>query len=281
MRLSAVADSRATRKLPWGALEVVTEHTPKLFAAPVRCFDPSALNLTNSVWTNPYYETVVGLGYTGNCFEALAVVAHIQRCFSQLVADDKTSPLPDSGLLAELAGELLDRFINAHKDKAKLTVRFVMFGWTPDREPWIAKFGWCKGAKDTPVFTAATRAKFIAIGTDPGAARAAAALQRSTANKHKRSTGPKDFDAELQVALEHLAVSDTVEQAVNSYLKTPHWASIGGRLEKLEIFPGDGDPCASYAAFTHDYDAPYWNGLSPVSKASGLRYVPTAVNRGP
>lgn len=281
MRLAAVADSRASRRTDTGDRETVTEATPKLFALPVRCHHLDSLEMGTGAWRRPYYETNVGVGYTGNCFESLAVIAHIQRCFSQLSAleDD---PLPEPQGLLDLASALLDRFMAEHTDRAKLTVRLLMFGWSAERRPWMAKLGWEEGARDAPQLVLASSNVIWAIGTDPSATSQAAAARRGGERRLARSPRPADaFEAALAAALTKLASTHAAEDAVLNVMCDPHWASVGGRLEKLELFPDSAAPCTATVALTHDTDGGFWQGLPVVKAGTSLGYHPVSAMYGP
>jgi len=60
-RITALADTRASIHRGDGTFKTVSDTTTKLFAVPVRCY-PLNLAPVIGAWTDPYFETMIGLG---------------------------------------------------------------------------------------------------------------------------------------------------------------------------------------------------------------------------
>lgn len=271
-RLSAVADSRSSGKTEGGDRAVYTDHTPKLFAVPVHCHRLASLNGVGA-WEAPYHRSVVGLAFTGTCFECLAVKSHIEHVFGQLtqIRDDAEQP-SHLGLIC-LAQQILDRFIKSHAFAEKLTLRFLLFGWTPDGKPWLSKFGWHQGERDDPKTVWASPSVIWAIGTDPDASATAARIRRLNSRRMAR---PGITD--LEKALIQCATAAAAEDAVKRVVEMPDFKSVGGYLERLDLSPSADPSVGVSVSYSHSGDNDFLQRLQTVG--SDLGYVPIVAEFG-
>ncbi len=75
--------------------------------------------------TFAYYQTEIGIGFAGYCFEALTIIALISRCLEQLSTNSEASPRPYSGGIVNLAKEIIVRYFRDHNVPDKQTVEFL------------------------------------------------------------------------------------------------------------------------------------------------------------
>jgi hypothetical protein len=137
-RITAIADSRAARRVS-GQWEPLSDTTMKLFKVPVRChrlrdFDPDVAG-----WRTPYYETEIGVGFAGYCFEAMTIIALFSRAMEQLVmvTDSDATPVPDPSGIAGLIGQIVSRYFASHSNAETHWVELLVFGFAKGK-PWIS-----------------------------------------------------------------------------------------------------------------------------------------------
>ena len=128
---------------PRWSWKTISDTTTKLFAIPVRCYPLGELVPVVGAWTNPYFETTIGLGFSGSCFEALTVIAHIGQSLSALVAPNGDQPAPTRDGLVNLLAKLCESYFNRHSGDGDPTLLLVAFGFDQGR-PWVEKITWDK-----------------------------------------------------------------------------------------------------------------------------------------
>lgn len=274
-RMVAVADRRLSSKVDGQAREVHTDDAIKLFAAPVNCFDVQQL-ATEKVLAEPYHMEIVGLGFSGSAFEGLHVSTLIMRAFAQLVALNQPEE-PEPEKLAELADELLRRFLTGHSRKASITVRILMFGWHRDR-PWVAALTWWSvDKKPTNALPGHAPLEFQYVnddaifwigGHEKLGRNASNARQTQT---RKKSANPVPAEDDLREALHRLALSRAVEDALITVLRDPDADTVGGVFDKLELVRREEDVVA---AFSGDDDITLFHDLPSVSSVAAVGHVP-------
>ena len=141
--LSALADARASAKVN-GVWNVHSDATIKLFAIEVRCFRVDSIIPGLGSHIDPYFETTIGLGFAGHCFEALTVIAHIQRAMNILCLTTPGDVQPEPAGLLNLAATIAERYLKGHQFGAARDLEMVLFGWAGPDNPWIGKFVWDK-----------------------------------------------------------------------------------------------------------------------------------------
>jgi len=275
-RITAVADARAAYKRANSWLPLA-ETTVKLFKADIKCHAIVDLDPLTGVWKQPFYRTEIGIGFAGFCFEGLSIIALLSRCLEQLVIDGEDRPAPGPGGIINFAKEIIARYFKDHSVPAQQTVEFIIFGFGPETgEPWVG------------IITHNSRDGVSAVVHDPiredrvyllGDAAICRDLQPGAdeiigrIRSHAASLAPGNgedavFDQARERARHHDAQKKILEDLVLS--KFPKHATVGGVLQKIELFRQGG---AAVAAFTRD-DRPYILHRLPVLHPAGLGYVP-------
>jgi len=257
--------------------EVVSDTTAKLFALPVRCYGPNLTPILGA-WTDPYFQTMIGLGFSGSCFEALTVIAHVGRALSALVAPEGDTPLPTKEGLVQLISELCGRYFHAHSGFAKPYLTFLVFGFEEGR-PWIGTITCDKHNGPKSSVEWAGDDTLVTVGQDDKF-RAHAEDWRNRILKHRAGVekkAPQDtedgvFEKELAAAKAGIAEQKWTEAHMLQQIDTLSVELIGGVLQRLELAEENG---VVYAAFTHD-DRDYLGDTS-VSVANGALLGPIPI----
>ena len=266
LRLTALADTRASVPRPDRSRKTISDTTVKLFAVPVRCYTPDCLKPVTSAWCNPYFETLIGLGFSGSCFEGLTIVAHITQSLGALLAPDGGKPVPIGEGLVNLIAELTKGYFAKHSQDGNPIVQIVVFGFSDER-PWVGKISWDTKSELNQEFDWATAKTLVCVG-EPGLFEQYAQKLRTKIQNHKaqlnRRTGAaatKDNEAylpELESARHDVADKKVVEEAMLKNIETKFVEGIGGVLQRLELSLDGHDV---FAGFTRD-DRPYLDGSS-------------------
>ncbi|OKO85054.1 hypothetical protein [Bradyrhizobium sp. AS23.2] len=149
-RITAIADSRAAfekKKHEWVPF---TELTVKLFAIPLRCreLEKSRDTQRGGVWTNPYHVTQIGIAFAGYCFEALTIIALVEKCMGSL-ATMGSATLPEPEMTANFVEAMADRHPKTHTRTDTQSFQFLIFGFWPEtKSPWLAELSYWKGDQD-------------------------------------------------------------------------------------------------------------------------------------
>lgn len=283
-RITALADTRATIRRPDKSLKTVSDTTVKLFALPVRCFALDGLTPVVGAWTAPYFETTIGLGFSGHCFEALTVIAHVAQSVSALVAPNGDEPAPTAEGLVNLIARICDGYYQNHSGDGDPILLLLVFGFE-DTKPWIAKITWAKNAGLAKEFTWATDDTLMTVGQDALFQQRAGEL-RSRIQKHREAVAHKpphagigdSFERDLEVANHELAERKATEEGMLQEIESEFVEGIGGVLQRLELALIDG---SVVAGFTHDDRQYVMNSASySVTRDSLLGPVPIIEKMG-
>ena len=142
-RITALADTRASIRRSDGTFRTVSDTTKKLFALPVRCYTLDGLTPVVGAWADPYFETTIGLGFSGSCFEALTVIAHIGQSLCALVAPNGDQPVPTRDGLVNFIAKLCESYFHHHSGEGEPVLLLLVFGFEAAR-PWIGRITWDK-----------------------------------------------------------------------------------------------------------------------------------------
>jgi hypothetical protein len=282
-RLTALADTRATIRRPDKSLEVVSDTTVKLFAIPVCCYTLEAIDTVVGSWADPYFQTTIGLGFSGSCFEALTAIAHIGQRLVALVAPNGDQPVPAPKGLVNLIGNLCETYFQHHSGEGAPILQLLVFGFDSDK-PWIAKITWEKETGLTSDFSWATHETLMTAGQDDRFRQYAEDL-RAHIQKHKKSISKKStpatddvFERELEVARHDLAERKATEEGVLREIEEKFVEGIGGILQRLELAVADGKVVAGFTRDDRDYaidDAGY-----SVAPGTLLGFIPFVEKMG-
>lgn len=261
-RLTALADTRASIRQTNGTFKTVSDTTEKLFAIAVRCHSIDGLAPVVGAWTNPYFETTIGLGFSGSCFEALTLVAHFSKSLASLVAPNGDAPRPTGEGLLNLLTKLCESYFAEHSGDTDPVVRFLVFGFDIE-QPWIGRVAYSKRSGTTSSFILADENTLETIGQDAGFTQRAHEW-RNRISKHREEVSSKPlrshpdafFDRELELARHDVAEKKATEEEMLLKIDSELMESIGGVLQRLELSAHDGQV---QAGFTRD-DRDYLNG---------------------
>lgn len=271
-RMVALADSRASIRRDDGSWKVVSDTTTKLFALPVRCYDPDHLTPILGAWRDPYHECIVGLGFAGSCFEALTIVAALSNALVALCDVDSNYPTPTGQGILSVAEHLTRNYFQGHSGDGAPKVLFLLFGFE-GHQPWIGRIEGSKAAV-TSKFTWATEVTLETVGVSD-LFNQYAAKWRTTIQKHRVKASTKvretnsddrDFEKNLELSRHDTAEKKIVEEEMLDCIEREYLDSIGGVLQKLEIAEQNG---AVRYAFTRD-DRPYLDAGSASASHSAL-----------
>lgn len=263
-RITALADTRASFRRTDGSFKTVSDTTTKLFALPVRCYPLDAITPVVGAWTDPYFETTLGLGFAGSCLEALTVIAHISRSLSALVAPNGDQPVPTRDGLFNLIAELCEAYFRSHSGDGDPLVLLLVFGFERER-PWIGKITWDKSKGRNSSLAWATNDTLVTIGQDTLFQQRARDWRTRIQTHRQRVSGnpipatpDAAFNRELEVARHGLAERKSTEEEVLREIESKFAEGIGGVLQRLELAVDQGHVIAG---FTQD-DRSYLDGAS-------------------
>ncbi len=274
-RISAIADARAAyeHKGRWIPL---AETTLKLFKSNVKCHALDDLDLSAGTWRQPYYETEIGIGFAGYCFEALSIIALLSRCLEQLVIAGAGRPKPSADHIVNFAREIVVRYFRSHSVPASQTVKFIIFGFSPEeKEPWVGTISHKSGdgvhteidhpMRDDRVYLIGDGN--ICHGLQSEADTIIKKIRRHAAGLAPGNDNDANFEHELELSRHENGQKKFLEELVLSNF--PKHATVGGVLQKIELFRRGG---AAVAAFTRD-DRPHILQNLPVLDDAGLGYM--------
>jgi hypothetical protein len=210
-----------------------------------------------------------------------------QRFVGRLVAfseDLSAQPRPEANKLVDILIAVIDSWCDA--GKLVFSVDFLLFGFSPqDGSPWCAHVQLLKGHKATLANYSGPLEEesvyFIGDGIcgrssldDLEKTRRSIRKQRRSISKGKDSE--TSFESELESARLDVADRKYVEQLVLDQIDSEEKATVGGVMQKLEIFGTDGHRgVASFSRDTTDFpvDALPWAG-------DELAYLPIVQEMG-
>jgi hypothetical protein len=276
-RITAVADSRAAdlRNDEW---HPQSDQTVKLFRISVQCHRLDDLDRDTGSWRTPYYRTEVGIGFAGYCFEAMTIITLFIRAMDQLVSQaDEPRPHPDA--MARILTRIVTDYFAGHTNREAQHVQFLLFGFWAE-QPWIARVGYVPDGPTsvTPVQPLLAN-QVHAIG-DGGAAFTASTQETlDRISKHARDLrqdgGHTDFEHDLEQAKRRDVAKKVVEENVLAKIESEFARTVGGFLQKLEVYP-TGD--SAVVAYTRESRSDILDKLPPAGQ--GLRYVPIGEQMG-
>lgn len=264
-RLTALADTRASFRRTDGSWKTLSDTTTKLFALPVRCFEADNLVSVIGAWKDPYFESQVGLGFSGSCFEALTIIAHISHSLSALVAPNGDELTPTKEGLVHLIEKITGAYFAAHSGDGNPSVSMLVFGFE-DGKPWIGKIVGSAGSNAQSHVSFADDDSLESTGQGAVFEQRASEWRRRI-KKHKnqlrRQGQSKDdsdaaFEHELSQARHDIAEKKSTEEEMLLRIESEFAKGIGGVLQRLELGL-DGDKVV--AGFTQD-DRSYLSDVS-------------------
>lgn len=273
-RITAIADARTSIQVN-GRWQMLSDTTVKLFRVRVKCHTLEAFNMETATLQDPYYETEIGIGFSGYCLEAMTIIALFAKAMEQMATVGDTTPLPDPKRIVSALESIITRYFNGHTNRAAQRVEFLVFGFSPEKQPWLAtvKYNPERGLIfefDNPMQVD----RSYAIG-DAGNQQFRQRLNDLLKRIAKHATGLKpglgaDATFEHQLAqAEHLnaqkkIAEDLTLDKVNDEIAT----TVGGVLQKIELYQ-TGD--RAVVSFSRESQGDILDGLTV---ADGLVYLP-------
>jgi hypothetical protein len=277
-RITAIADSRAAEfwNNEWHPR---SNQTLKLFRVPVNCYRTNNFVLEIGSWRNPYFQTEVALGFAGYCFEAMTIISLFSRAMEQLVSQNG-EPRPHPEAMAGILARVVADYFVDHTNQQTQRVHFLLFGFSAER-PWIAQIGYTPEGLAGPSVQPLPPNQVYAIG-DAGDANFTASIEETLdrISKHSRGLHPGSssdaaFDHNLEQARHRDAAKKAVEEGVLEKLESEFNSTVGGFLQKLEVYPsGDG----AVVAYTRESRSDILDNLPPAGP--GLCYLPVGEQMG-
>lgn len=285
-RVTAIADARASIRDQKGNWLPLNENTTKLYKACVTCHRMSDLNMTTGKWSAPYYITEMGIGFAGGCFEAMSIITLYQRCVEQLVVDGDHTPKPDAYLLTQMFAEIATRWFQGHKSAGEQEAAFLLFGFSAvDGAPWAAKVVRHFGQKaELCEFSNPLDSQSVYsigdVGEIPEFKTKVAALRKRVQKHAEGIRSGKTQEERWEVDIEHAKHSSadkkSVEQFVLEAMSNEFNKTVGGVLQKLEVFPCEEN--RGVVAFSRDDQLSILDTLPEVGER--LCYMPISERMG-
>jgi hypothetical protein len=265
-------------------VHVVNETTIKLYRIHIRCIALENMDCETGAYTGPYFETDVGVGFSGYCTEALTIIATITRCLEGLASASDQKPMPDRRGVVGLIETVVERYFRKHSQPTTQVVDFLVCGYH-EGTPWLAqishrpqtgvKVDWLPLGSDD----------FYVIGnivsSDPKYKLAIDGLKVRIA-KHKADlrnvagTIEGHFDLERESARHDVAKKKMIERETLSRVFDPFVQGVGGVLQKMEVY---GRGAVAQAVFTKDARPYLVDGL-PVVGGDSLGVIPIVEHMG-
>lgn len=284
-RITAISDTRATQKLSDGSLKLLTEHTNKLFRLRVRAHDGNSFDHDTGSWQNPYFETEIGLGFSGYCFEALSIIAYFSRALEELadVSVNQVRARPSERGIAELLGRIVIKYFSSHNNKEERTVSFIIFGYSAiNGEPWAfcVKHSNAIGVNIIPLSLDVNDVHIIGSATSSTSVDQRIEQIRKMIRRHKEDLKQQDiqdgrFIFDLEFSRHESADKKSIEEEVLAIAESVDVKDVGGVIQKMEAYNINGK---TLIAFSRDRTSDLLDGLPMVGDQLG--YLPVLEKMG-
>lgn len=255
-RITAIADSRASITAN-KATTIETDDTVKLVPIGLHCHKLDALDLHFERFIGPYFQTELGIAYSGDCFSAFNIIALFSRAMGQL-ATEIDDALPGADGIAEALRSVVDAFFAKAQGYTKgRDVDFLLFGYEPTSEqPWVAELS--RRAADATkinVVNPIGSADFFCIGDGTNAHdfldNTKDVRRRIKVHAEGLRLKPEEdaiFQLELEAARLEVANKKAVEENALGVIESTFIETVGGELQKLEVHPYGRSAFASHTA---------------------------------
>lgn len=247
LRISAIADARASEEVAKGSYVTLSNLTQKLFLVDVECYAVDGVAPGTDALP-PYHRTKIGIGFSGHCFEALTVLAYITRSLRALVDVDGRQLRPEPAGIVELARQLVALYLLEHSEGDARDLDLLMFGFDDDR-PWVAKIHWEKARKTarSEIMDLAVEL-LVAIGDATSGTKVVKEVERLRRRLSKevaKAAGAGDV-LELRRARLGILRNSSVVAGVKKVADNEMVPTVGGALQKIELIHIDGSVLGAY-----------------------------------
>jgi hypothetical protein len=287
-RITLLADTRAAVEVKKDVWKPLDETTTKLFRVPLVCHDLMNFDRDTGALGTPYFETSVAIGFAGYCFEALTIIAHVVRCFGEMVAYEGGTPRPCPEGIAELIRTIVERYFAQHKNRDHQVVDFLAVGFSPvDGKPWGFKIRYRPATGSTMKRLTMGIDDFYVIGSmavDDPTFRDGITELRQHIEAHRRELETRrdlyqGFELELEKARHDLAEKKIIEDETRKKIDNPYAERVGGILQKMEVLRGDDE--TTIISFTRDDRPHLYDGLPEIGHSLGFIPVIEGMGRRP
>lgn len=278
-RITAIADSRAAVEKDDGEWEPLSELTVKLFAIQLRCHEfPNGLDTQRGgAWTNPYYVTEVGIAFAGYCFEALTIIAIIDKYLGSLATVGSPS-LPEPKSIVGFISAIVELYLKQHRNPAMQTVQFLIFGFTPDAgSPWLAELAYRKGTKTKGALHLdfGKEGALFCIGDadicgEIEGQRTLRDIRKHSAELKEGTDSESKFEYDREQGRMSIAERKSIEEMILQKINSKYAATVGGSLQKIELHVAGN---ATVSSYTDDRNLRFADSL-PNLNSDGLQYIP-------
>lgn len=273
-KICALADSRASAKLADGKTSTHSDLTQKLFIVDVNSY---ALNsvVPGIGAAAPYHQMKIGVGFSGDCFEALTVIAYIMRSLGALVDVDGAMPRPEPEGIVELVKQIVSLYLTEHRYGSARDVHLLLFGFAED-VPWVATVRWVKASKLVRCeLTDFVTKPLVAVGDGVSTStfRAVRRLRKSISDQVAK-VRRNDEASEMRRARLEVIESSAVVAAIKRVVDDEFVPTVAGALQKVELILAHGIVTAAYVK------DPVEHMLNQLGSVSSLESTGAGSDRG-
>ena len=283
-RMTGIADARAATEDKKDVWTPLTESTVKLFRLRLNCHALENFQSEVAGWRRPYYQTEIGIGFAGYCFEALTIIALLSRALDQLVVDGADKPKPEPQGILALARDIMARYFVEHLRPSTQHVEFLIFGFSPrNGEPWVGKLVHIPSQPIEAKFKQPVSPDDFYVIGDPQVKitfmdRVEEIRQRIAKQSKALKVGKREdtqYEAALELARLISADKKAIEDELLAEIDDQFVHTVGGVLQKIEVFRLDGHSEVSYSRDDRPHLLDVLSCVGP-----GLGYVPIGEKMG-
>jgi hypothetical protein len=271
-RVTAIADSRAAdyRNNAWHPR---SDMTVKLFRVPISCHCIDELDPGTGTWRKAYYQTEIAIGFAGYCFEAMTIITLFSRTMEQLVSVvPEARPLPERDRISAILEKIMNDYFAGHGNSQTQRVEFLLFGFSSEQVPWVALIRYVPGGPSVIEFLEEImqdRVYSIGDGASTSFRRSVQeVLGRIRRHSERLRADENSNECDLEKARHRDAQKKQVEESALEILENEYSRTVGGHIQKLELYPVDGK---AIVAFTRESRADILDHLPHA--APGLTYL--------
>lgn len=280
-RVTAIADSRITSKKSNKERQTVEEYAQKLHRIRVNCFNLTNFDVNLASFQKPYFTTDIGIGFSGSCLEALAVISLISKALEQLVNTHGETPKPTPEGIANLAECIVQKYFRQHKRPTTQNIELLLFGYSAiNGAPWIYKITHKAGGNVERTHLLFEEKDFHVIGsikTETKYEKEVCKL-REKIIKHKNGLKIQEVDDpkfkhELEQARHDIALTKIAQERLQRQIENEFAEGVGGTLQKLEVYLVEGQKAV--ISFSRDDRSDILKSLPSVGEGNKeLGYCP-------
>ncbi|PKR50425.1 hypothetical protein [Thalassospira marina] len=226
----------------------------------------------------PYYETEFGVGYAGNCFQALNVIGNARKVFQHLIDLNSKNAKPSHSDIIRTFSSIFDEFIQSHSGKSNIAIDFLIFGYCPQSPsiPWLYKLSHRPRKKLEVTKLQINNNEIHGIGdalNNGSLVNKLKTVRRSFRRKFLKLKFYNNFEKEVFFEKMKVAQNNVTEKYIRNHIKNNKNKTVGGDIEKMELY-NTGQ--RSVVTLTIPTGSSKNNNIGELS--DGLAYVPFSKN---